>query len=176
MEMISDSARFKGSQDPVDCEGKVESDEDSSLLSTSKPIDTAINNKQALPLVSTFTSVISCVFYTLCSVSMVLLNKAISADMTIEMRHRLPDFAIVLYQCLIAVILVEFARLVGWVEYPLFNFRTAKSWLPLNLLFVGMLCSGFISLVYVSVPMVTIFKNLSNLITVFGDWYLFGEK
>eukprot|EP01035_Chromulina_nebulosa_P025097 gene25097-32730_t len=39
-----------------------------------------------------------------------------------------------------------------------------------------MLCSGFISLVYVSVPMVTIFKNLSNLVTVFGDWYLFGEK
>lgn len=174
MEISLSSDRFKGSQDQADCEGNLDSDEDSSLLSV--PTEPSVNNKQALPSVSTFTSVLSCVFYTLCSVSMVLLNKAISADMSIEMRHRLPDFAIVLYQCLIAVVLVEFARLVGWVEYPLFNFRTAKSWLPLNLLFVGMLCSGFISLVYVSVPMVTIFKNLSNLVTVFGDWYLFGEK
>eukprot|EP01036_Dinobryon_divergens_P032976 gene32976-42670_t len=131
MEMITSSDRFKGSQDQADCEGNPESDEDSSLISA--PTDPSINSKQAAqPLVSTFTT--------------------ISADMSIEMRHRLPDFAIVLYQCLIAVVLVEFARL------------------------VGMLCSGFISLVYVSVPMVTIFKNLSNLVTVFGDWYLFGEK
>jgi len=106
---------------------------------------------------------------------MVLVNKAISANMTIEMRHQLPDFAIVLYQCLIAVVLVEFARILNIVEYPVFNFRTARSWLPVNILFVGMLCSGFISLVYVSVPMVTIFKNLSNIVTVFGDWYLFNE-
>jgi len=112
---------------------------------------------------------------TFCSVSMVLVNKAISADMTLEMRHQLPDFAIVLYQCLIAVVLVEFARIFNIVEYPPFNFQTARSWLPVNILFVGMLCSGFISLVYVSVPMVTVFKNLSNLVTVFGDWYLFGE-
>lgn len=135
------------------------------------------SNKAAIsPVISVFTSIMSCIFYTICSVSMVLVNKAISANMTVEMRHKLPDFAIVLYQCLIAVVLVEFARLFNIVEYPLFNLRTAKSWLPVNILFVGMLCSGFISLVYVSVPMVTIFKNLSNLITVFGDWYLFGEK
>jgi GDP-mannose transporter len=53
---------------------------------------------------------------------------------------------------------------------------TAKAWLPVNLLFIGMLCSGLISFVYVSVPMITIFKNLTNLITVAGDWYFFNEQ
>lgn len=157
-------------KDPVDCEAKAESSGGDTDFLIPKP------NVEAPPIISTFTSIMSCVFYTLCSVAMVLLNKAISADMSPELKHKLPDFAIVLYQCLIAVVLVELARLMGFVEYPLFNLRTARSWLPVNLLFVGMLCSGFISLVYVSVPMVTIFKNLSNLVTVFGDWYLFGEK
>ena len=38
-----------------------------------------------------------------------------------------------------------------------------------------MLISGFLSLVYCNVPMVTIFKNCTNLITIFGEWWLFGE-
>jgi len=62
-----------------------------------------------------------------------------------------------------------------FVDYPSFNLKTAKQWLPVNLLFIGMLASSFIGLIYVSVPMFTVFKNLTNIITVTGDWYLFNE-
>eukprot|EP01038_Epipyxis_sp_PR26KG_P008599 gene8599-11619_t len=124
---------------------------------------------------STFSSIMSCVLYTGCSVSMVLLNKYISTSIPIQAKKKLPELSIILFQCLIAVVLVESARILKIVEYPPFNFRTARAWLPLNIIFIGMLSSGFVSLVYNSVPMVTIFKNLTNLVTVAGDWYLFGE-
>jgi GDP-mannose transporter len=114
--------------------------------------------------------------YSACSVSMVLLNKMISYGLEPDVRERLPDLSVVLYQCLIAVVLVEAAKFLKMVDYPSFKVETAVSWVPLNLLFIGMLSSGFIALTYVSVPMITVTKNLTNLITVAGDYFLFGES
>lgn len=113
--------------------------------------------------------------YTLCSVGMVLSNKAISTSVPEGFRKDLPQLSIILFQCLVAVVLVEGAKFFKVVEYPSFSLKTARAWLPLNLLFIGMLVTGFLSLVFVSVPIVTVFKNLTNLITVSGDAYLYGE-
>ena len=120
--------------------------------------------------------VLSCSMYTFCSVAMVLSNKAISTALPESSRKQLPQLTVILFQCVVAVILVETAKILKLVEYPAFSFKTAKSWLPLNLLFIGMLVTGFLSLVYVSVPIVTVFKNLTNLVTVSGDAYLYGER
>lgn len=120
--------------------------------------------------------IMSCSFYTACSVATVIANKYISYGMSPTTKEQLPEMTVILIQCAIAVVLVEAARVMKWVEYASFNLETAKAWMPVNLLFIGMLCSGLISFVYVSVPMITIFKNLTNLITVAGDWYLFNEK
>jgi len=119
--------------------------------------------------------IISCVMYSAVSVCMVISNKLISSTLDPEVRERLPQATVILFQCLVAVVMVAVAKQSGLVEYPNFNLNTAKSWLPLNVFFIGMLFSGFISLVYVSVPMVTITKNLANIITVLGEYYLFGE-
>ena len=113
--------------------------------------------------------------YTFCSVGMVLSNKAISSSLPEEYRKQLPQLTVILFQCLVAVVLVEGAKAFKLVDYPAFNVSTAKAWLPLNLLFIGMLVTGFLSLVYVSVPIVTVFKNVTNLVTVSGDAYLYGE-
>jgi GDP-mannose transporter len=107
---------------------------------------------------------------------MVLLNKYLSCEFPVDLRDKIPQLTIILFQCVMAVCLVESAKLLKIVEYPNFNFKTAKTWIPVNILFIGMLISGFISLVYVSVPIVTVFKNMTNLITVSGDWYLFNER
>lgn len=120
-------------------------------------------------------AVASCFMYSFCSICMVLTNKAISTVVTVE-KSELPQFSVILFQCFFAVVFVEISKRLGFVDYPNFDFTVAKSWLPLNVLFIGMLCSGFLSLVYVNVPIVTVFKNVTNLITVFGDWYFFGEK
>jgi len=59
------------------------------------------------------------------------------------------------------------------VEY--LDYRIVKIWYPVNLLFVGMLISGNFALQSISVPMVTIFKNLSTTLTAIGDNRLYGQ-
>ena len=125
---------------------------------------------------STMEAFMSCGAYTFCSVGMVLANKAISTTLDADLRKSIPQLSVICFQCVVAVICVEIAKKCKYVEYPDFDWAVAKSWLPLNLLFIGMLCSGFLSLVYNNVPMVTVCKNLTNVVTIAGSALIFGEK
>ncbi len=51
-----------------------------------------------------------------------------------------------------------------------------KQWLPVNILFILMLYTSFKTFEYLSVPLVTIFKNLTNVATAVGEWYFFRER
>jgi hypothetical protein len=44
------------------------------------------------------------------------------------------------------------------------------------MLFCAMLMTGFLSLKALAVPMVTIFKNLTNVVILTGDWYFHGAS
>lgn len=57
-----------------------------------------------------------------------------------------------------------------------FNSDVAMDWLPVNMLFCAMLMTGFLSLKALAVPMVTIFKNLTNVVILTGDWYFHGAS
>jgi GDP-mannose transporter len=82
---------------------------------------------------------------------------------------------LVVVQAVVAIVCVEICKYFKWVEYPDFNLRTARLWAPVNILFCLMLFTGMASLQYNSVPMVTVFKNVTNVITTAGDAYFFGE-
>jgi GDP-mannose transporter len=83
---------------------------------------------------------------------------------------------LVVFQAIVAVVCVDFCKRLGWVEYPNFNMETAKQWAPVNVFFCLMLFTGMASLQFNSVPMVTIFKNVTNITTTIGDGYFFGSK
>ena len=74
-----------------------------------------------------------------------------------------------------AVILLEVMKALKYIEYPAFNKRDAISLVPLSSLFVGMIVSGFVAISYINVPLMTVFKNMTNLITMSAEWYLFSE-
>jgi GDP-mannose transporter len=82
---------------------------------------------------------------------------------------------LVVCQALVAVFCVELCKYLRWVEYPPFNLKTARLWAPVNVLFCLMLFSGFASLQHNSVPMVTIYKNITNIVVTAGDYYFFGS-
>jgi GDP-mannose transporter len=107
---------------------------------------------------------------------MILANKAITTSVPEDLRNAIPKFSVILFQTIIATILVSVAKMLKYVEYPAFDTAVALQWLPVNVFFVGMLCSGFFSLMYANVAMVQVFKNLTNIVTVSGDSYLFGEQ
>ncbi len=121
-------------------------------------------------------AVLSSMLYTFCSVGMVLANKFIPFSLPLEVRDEIPSVLVVWFQCLVALVLVSIAKYYKLVEYPDFDWEIVKAWLPLNIFFIAMLVTGFMSLFYCSVPIVTVFKNLTNIITIYGDKYFFDQK
>eukprot|EP00531_Pseudo-nitzschia_arenysensis_P015786 CAMPEP_0116136670 /NCGR_PEP_ID=MMETSP0329-20121206/11851_1 /TAXON_ID=697910 /ORGANISM="Pseudo-nitzschia arenysensis, Strain B593" /LENGTH=346 /DNA_ID=CAMNT_0003631559 /DNA_START=184 /DNA_END=1221 /DNA_ORIENTATION=- len=117
----------------------------------------------------------ACASYSFCSVSMVLVNKSLASSYNNLINGDL-NVLLVVFQAIVAVLAVKICHRLGWVEIPPFSMETASQWAPVNIFFCGMLFTGMASLQYNSVPMVTIFKNVSNITTSIGDYYFFGNK
>lgn len=83
---------------------------------------------------------------------------------------------LVVFQAIIAAVSVEGCRMLNWVQYPSLNWETVRAWAPVNVFFCLMLFTGMVSLETNSVPMVTVFKNVTNIITTAGDYVFFGSK
>ena len=55
------------------------------------------------------------------------------------------------------------------------NWKIVHLWLPVNVIFVGMIWTSFFALKNLGVPMATVLKNLTNLFTIFGDYTMYGK-
>lgn len=120
-------------------------------------------------------SLIASAMYSGCSVGMVLVNKSLASSYNHLIEGDL-NILLVVFQAIAAVVCVESSKHMGWVDYPAFNLSTARSWAPVNILFCGMLFTGMASLEHNSVPMVTVFKNITNIMTTLGDCILYGAS
>lgn len=115
-------------------------------------------------------AVLSSLSYSFCSVSMVMSNKALAHTYNAHLQ-----FLLVVMQCAVATVLVEIVRRAGYAQYDPFNFATARRWLPVSVCFSTMLFTSFKALEVMNVPMVTVFKNLTNIVIVTGDWWFFHQ-
>jgi GDP-mannose transporter len=50
-----------------------------------------------------------------------------------------------------------------------------QTWMPVNIIFVLMLATGIWALQLMGVAMVTIMKNLTNILTISGDYVMYGR-
>jgi len=118
----------------------------------------------------------ACTLQTACSCSMVLLNKHLASSYNHHLDPGVDlNVSLVVFQAFVAVVSVWFCKHMNWIEdYGVFQWRTAKLWAPVNLLFCGMLFSGMASLQHNTVPMVTVFKNVANIFITYGDWHYFN--
>lgn len=126
------------------------------------------------PIIPPFSKMASALsMYSFCSVGMVLVNKSLSSSYNHYFENDI-NVLVVVFQAITAVLCVELSKKAGFVEYPPFDMKIAKQWAPVNIIFCLMLFTGMASLKHNSVPMVTIFKNITNIFTAFGDKYFFG--
>jgi len=117
----------------------------------------------------------ACGSYSFCSVSMVLVNKSLASSYNNLIDGDL-NILLVVFQAIVAVLAVEISHRLKWIDIPSFSLDIAKQWAPVNIFFCAMLFTGMASLQFNSVPIVTIFKNISNITTAIGDYYFFGNK
>lgn len=86
------------------------------------------------------------------------------------------NILLVVFQAIVAVICVDLCRRLKWVEYPDLTMSTVRSWAPVNIFFCLMLFTGMGALQTNSVPMATVFKNVTNILTTAGDFLFFGSR
>ncbi|XP_074587331.1 GDP-mannose transporter GONST1-like [Curcuma longa] len=106
--------------------------------------------------------------YCLSSCSMILVNKFVLSGYDFS-----AGISLMLYQNFVSVLLVSTLSSFGVVSTEPLTWKLIKVWLPVNIIFVGMLATSMLSLKYINVAMVTVLKNVTNVITAIGEMYLF---
>eukprot|EP00301_Raphidiophrys_heterophryoidea_P012980 c20310_g1_i1.p1 GENE.c20310_g1_i1~~c20310_g1_i1.p1 ORF type:complete len:350 (+),score=67.05 c20310_g1_i1:105-1154(+) len=114
---------------------------------------------------------IACLIYCLCSNSMVLSNKAILS----YFRFNFP-LSLMLFQAFVTALILEVGRQTGTNSCERLKWSTAKKVMPLNFMFVAMICSSSYATEYLSVPFLTVFKNLTNVAITFGESYIYSKS
>lgn len=115
--------------------------------------------------------VVASLAYSTCSISMVVANKAVLS--TYGYNHHM---TLLLFQTSVSFTFLMLWNKLGFSKLEPFDVDLALKWFPVNLFFLGMLFSSYLSLKLLAVPMVTIFKNCANVLTLAGDWFLFGQN
>eukprot|EP00240_Pyramimonas_obovata_P005689 CAMPEP_0118935570 /NCGR_PEP_ID=MMETSP1169-20130426/15714_1 /TAXON_ID=36882 /ORGANISM="Pyramimonas obovata, Strain CCMP722" /LENGTH=336 /DNA_ID=CAMNT_0006878621 /DNA_START=297 /DNA_END=1307 /DNA_ORIENTATION=- len=115
--------------------------------------------------------VASCVAYVGTSVAMVLMNKYVLSGFGWRSTNSL-----LLFQTFCCVVIVKGLALFGLIKLEPLSWKLIKAWAPVNVIFVGMIWSSFFSIKYIGVAMMTVLKNTTNIIVVFGDIYFFNRK
>ncbi|XP_073098583.1 GDP-mannose transporter GONST1-like isoform X2 [Elaeis guineensis] len=108
--------------------------------------------------------------YCISSCSMILVNKFVLSGYDFN-----AGISLMLYQNLVSVIIVSALSLFGVISTEPLTWKLIKVWLPVNVIFVGMLITSIFSLKNINVAMVTVLKNVTNVITALGETYLFQK-
>lgn len=62
----------------------------------------------------------------------------------------------------------------GLAKFRDFNTDEARKWFPISLLLIGMIYTGSKALQFLSIPVYTIFKNLTIILIAYGEVLWFG--
>ncbi|XVF68943.1 hypothetical protein PTKIN_Ptkin11bG0041700 [Pterospermum kingtungense] len=108
--------------------------------------------------------------YCFSSCSMILLNKVVLSSYNFN-----AGISLMFYQNLISCLVVAILGLCRAVSVEKLNWKLIRVWIPVNITFVGMLVSGMYSLKYINIAMVTILKNMTNILTAIGEYYVFRK-
>ncbi|KAE8039239.1 hypothetical protein FH972_011667 [Carpinus fangiana] len=109
--------------------------------------------------------------YCISSCSMILLNKVVLSSYNFN-----AGVSLMFYQNLISSLVVVALGLCRAVSVEKLNWKLIRVWIPVNLIFIGMLLSGMYSLKYINIAMVTILKNMTNILTAIGELYIFRKN
>ncbi|XP_047334590.1 GDP-mannose transporter GONST1-like [Impatiens glandulifera] len=115
-------------------------------------------------------SLLSGIAYCVSSCSMILVNKYVLSSYNFN-----AGISLMLYQNLVSVVVVASLSFLGVVSTEPLTWKLIKVWLPVNVIFVGMLVTSMFSLKYINVAMVTVLKNVTNVMTAVGEMYLFNK-
>eukprot|EP01091_Cochliopodium_minus_P019859 TRINITY_DN8481_c0_g1_i1.p1 TRINITY_DN8481_c0_g1~~TRINITY_DN8481_c0_g1_i1.p1 ORF type:complete len:346 (-),score=60.62 TRINITY_DN8481_c0_g1_i1:7-963(-) len=115
-------------------------------------------------------SIVSCIVYSLSSITMILTNKLLLTNFGWKYHG-----ALFFFQNLCTFLMMGILKVGNFVQVRDFELPIVIKWIPVNILFCVMLLSNFLSTDLLSVHMMTVFKNVANILTTTGDWYFYSQ-
>ncbi|KAJ8769777.1 hypothetical protein K2173_007637 [Erythroxylum novogranatense] len=140
------------------------------LVSGSITVDLDVDEKREHGSWRKSGALLSGTAYCFSSCGMILLNKVILSTYNFN-----AAISLMFYQNLVSCLVVAILGFSGAVSVEKLNWKLTSVWLPVNIIFIGMLASSIYSLKYINIAMVTILKNVTNILTAIGELYIFGR-
>ncbi|KAF6752958.1 GDP-mannose transporter [Ephemerocybe angulata] len=109
--------------------------------------------------------------YCMASILMTVVNKYVVSGANFSM-----NFLLLCIQSSVCCSCVYLAKKLGLISVRDFSTKEAKMWFPISFLLVSVIYTGSKSLQYLSIPVYTIFKNLTIILIAYGEVLWFGGK
>ncbi|KAJ5150506.1 UAA transporter [Penicillium coprophilum] len=103
------------------------------------------------------------------SIMMTVMNKYVLSGLDFNL-----NFLLLCVQSLVCIAAIQTCKSMGLITYRDFNSDEAKKWFPITLLLIGMIYTGSKALQFLSIPVYTIFKNLTIILIAYGEVLWFG--
>ncbi|EEH49793.1 GDP-mannose transporter [Paracoccidioides brasiliensis Pb18] len=107
--------------------------------------------------------------YCLSSILMTVTNKYVLSGISFNL-----NFFLLCVQSIVCVAAIQTCKSLKIITYRDFNADEAKKWFPISFLLIGMIYTGTKALQYLSIPVYTIFKNLTIILIAYGEVLWFG--
>ncbi|KAK4685241.1 GDP-mannose transporter, partial [Tremellales sp. Uapishka_1] len=124
-----------------------------------KEVPVPTTREQALPIMS----------YCAASIMMTVVNKYVVSG-----RHFTMTFLLLAIQSAVCVLAVWSVKRAGVISFRDFDMKDAKAWYPISCLLVAVIYTGSKSLQFLSIPVYTIFKNLTIILIAYGEVIMFN--
>ncbi|KIW16633.1 GDP-mannose transporter 1 [Exophiala spinifera] len=84
------------------------------------------------------------------------------------------NFFLLAVQAIVCVVAIQSCKSAGVITYRDFKSDEARKWFPISLLLIGMIYTSTKAIRYLSIPVYTIFKNLTIILIAYGEVLWFG--
>ncbi|KAL8771307.1 MAG: hypothetical protein Q9209_003212 [Squamulea sp. 1 TL-2023] len=84
------------------------------------------------------------------------------------------NFFLLAVQSVVCVVAIQMCKSTGIITYRDFNTDEARKWFPVSLLLIGTIYTSTKALQFLSIPVYTIFKNLTIILIAYGEVLWFG--
>lgn len=118
---------------------------------------------------ATESPVLSIVSYCASSILMTTTNKYVLSGVDFNL-----NFFLLAVQSVVCVAAISTCKTAGLISYRDFNSDEAKKWFPISLLLIGMIYTSTWAIKFLSIPVYTIFKNLTIILIAYGEVLWFG--
>ncbi|KAK1927351.1 hypothetical protein DB88DRAFT_477706 [Papiliotrema laurentii] len=145
---------------------KAEMEVQAALLRKEDGAERAKKEEPSLPAGSPVWPIMS---YCVASIMMTVVNKFVVSGSQFNM-----TFLLLTIQSLVCVACVWSVKKTGIISFRDFDWADAKAWFPISFLLVAVIYTGSKSLQFLSIPVYTIFKNLTIILIAYGEVLWFG--